>query len=148
MLSAASSFTTSAGMSAASSRDRISCASAGLKLRKTVTNCMREPWVRLTAKSSGHRRFYIGKDEHARAGLHQALHLDFNLLADEAVGVVHHHHGAVVQVTDALPFVLAFADDPEAEHLAGQNRRFHGPGHFMDVDVRNRLQFCDLAEVV
>src|SRR2546427_3886730 len=40
MLSAASSFTTSAGMSAASRRDRISCASAGLKLRNTVTSCM------------------------------------------------------------------------------------------------------------
>src|SRR5438094_1319855 len=146
MLRAASSLTTSAGMSAASRRERMSCASAGLKLRKTVTSSMGEN--RGGLKSSGHGGFNLGEDQHSRAGLDETVHLNVDLLADEVVGVIDHHHRAIVEITDALALVPAFADDLEAEGFARQNRRLHRSGQFVNVDKGNGLEFGDLAEVV
>lgn len=61
--------------------------------------------------SGRQRLFVIGKHDDPRAGLQQALHLDFDLLADGALRIVHDYHRPVRQITHALPFIFAFAHD-------------------------------------
>ena len=66
---------------------------------------------------------HFGKNDDARAGLEQALDLDFDLLADVRLAVVDDDHRAVGQIADALALVLAFADDSQLQDFAGQQNR-------------------------
>ena len=45
----------------------------------------------------------------------KALDLNLDLLPNAALAVIDHDHRPVVQVADALPFVLAFAHDLQAQ---------------------------------
>src|ERR1035441_8081203 len=45
-------------------------------------------------------------------------------LGDQLLGVVHYHHGAVIQVSDALVVLLAFLEDEDPHGLAGQDDGF------------------------
>ena len=58
------------------------------------------------------------------------------------------HHGAVVEVADALALVLAFAHDAQGEDFAGQDDGLEGVGQFVEVDVGDGLQFGDFAQVI
>ena len=66
---------------------------------------------------------HFGKDNDARAGLEQGLHLGFDLLADVGLAVVDHDHRAIGQIADALALVLAFAHDFQVQNFAGQQDR-------------------------
>ena len=80
--------------------------------------------------------------------MQQAQDLHLGLLSDEALGLVHDHHGAVAEVADALPFLPAFADDVDFERLTGMHQRFEQAGEFRDADVRHGLQLGDFPQVV
>ena len=62
----------------------------------------------------------FGEDDDTSAGLEEALDLNFDVLADGGVAVVDDDHRAIGQVTDALAFVFALADDSEVEDFTGQ----------------------------
>src|ERR1035437_6547010 len=89
----------------------------------------------------------LGEDDDACAGLDGALHLRVNLLADVGLGVVDDDHSAVGEVADALAFVAAFADDFQFQNFAGEQRGFHEPADFVQVEAGDALKFGDLGEV-
>ena len=66
----------------------------------------------------------------------------------QVLRVVDHDHRAVGQVAHALALVLAFADDAQGEHFAGQQDHAQRFGQVVQVDVIDRLQLGDFAQVV
>src|SRR5205807_9336986 len=60
-----------------------------------------------------------GEDHATRRGLVDRGHRHVHRPTDEPLAVLHHHHGAVVQVGHALVGLLAFLYDVHVKRLAG-----------------------------
>src|SRR5574340_524574 len=69
-----------------------------------------------------HRRVHalivLAEDHLAGRGLEHAGHGDVDGLRNHLLGVIHHHHGAVIQVGHALVVLLAFLEHEHAHDLA------------------------------
>ena len=123
-----------AGLETRDTADLEVCATGHPCLPCRVAQCSPRP------RSRRHRRFEIRKDDGAGASLQQAQNLHLGLLTDEALGLVHDHHGAVAEVGDPLPFLAAFADDVDLEGLARMDQGFQRTGDFRNADVGNGLK--------
>src|SRR5262249_62237448 len=55
-------------------------------------------------------------------------------LADVALAVVDHHHGAVVEIGHALTALLALLHDVDVHDFAGQDDGLEGVGQLVDVE--------------
>lgn len=75
------------------------------------------------------------------------MHLDLDGLADQFLGGADDDHGAVIEITDALALVFAFAGDTDVEHVAGEDGGFQRSGKGVQVDERNGLELGHFAEV-
>src|ERR1039457_7353321 len=61
----------------------------------------------------------LAEDHFPRGGLQHAGHRNIDGLGNHLLGVIHHHHGAVIQVSHALVVLLAFFEDEDPHGLAG-----------------------------
>src|SRR5208283_5524459 len=61
--------------------------------------------------------------------------------------MVHHHHGAVVQVPDPLVVLLAFLQNQYVHALAGQDYRLESVGQVVDVEHVHVMQVSHLVQV-
>src|SRR3972149_6491168 len=64
-----------------------------------------------------------GEDHAPGRGLEHRGNRGADLLPDEPLAVVHHHHRPVVAGGNALADLLALLDDVDVHHLAGQHDR-------------------------
>ena len=87
------------------------------------------------------------EDHLARRRLQHAGDADLDRPAQRLLGLVHHHHGAVVEVADALARLLAFLDDEDLHQLAGQDHRLERVRELVDVEDGHAAQLRDLVEV-
>ena len=87
------------------------------------------------------------EDHLARGGLQHAGHGDVDGLGDHLARVVHHHHGAVVEIGDALVVLLAFLEDEHADGFARQHHRLERIGQLVDIQHFDAAQLRDLVEV-
>jgi class 3 adenylate cyclase len=67
----------------------------------------------------------IAEDHLAGHRLKHARHHNADGLADALLPALHHHHGAVVQVGDALLRLFPLPNDADHQFLAGQHHRLH-----------------------
>src|SRR5690606_28260981 len=63
-------------------------------------------------------------------------------------GVLHHHHGPVLQVGETLAGLAALLDDVQRETLPRHERRLDGVGELVDVEHPHSLQSSHPAQVV
>src|SRR5258708_17082089 len=89
----------------------------------------------------------LAKDHFSGSGLQDGCHRDVHVLADQLARIVHHHHGAVVEIGDALVVLLAFFQDEDAHGLAGKHDGLEGVGQFVDVEHFHALELGDFVEV-
>ena len=68
-------------------------------------------------------------------------------LADHLAGVVDDHHGAVIEIGDALVVFFSFFQNEDAHDLAGQNDGLKRVGQFVDVEHGHALQLGDFVEI-
>ena len=80
-------------------------------------------------------------------GLQHASHGDVDGLRNHLLGVVHHHHGAVVQVSHALVVLLALLQDEDAHRFARQHDRLQRIGQLVDVQDLDAVQLGHLVQV-
>src|SRR5665213_3611145 len=73
---------------------------------------------------------------------------DVDRFADHAAAVLDHDHRPVVEVTDALMRLAAFADDGDAQLLTGKQHRLDRVRELVDVENGDALHLCDPVEVV
>ena len=66
---------------------------------------------------------------------------------DHLLGVVHHHHGAVVQVGHALVVLLAFLQNEDPHGLARQHDGLQRVGQLVDVQHLHAVQLRHFIEI-
>ena len=91
--------------------------------------------------------FHAAKDHLAGRRLVGRCDKDVDGAINEAAGTVNDHHGAVIEIGDALCGLLAFAENEHAHGLAGEHGWFHGVGEFVDVKNGDALHARNLVEV-
>ncbi len=89
----------------------------------------------------------LAEDHLPGGGLQHAGHGDVDGLRDHPLGVVHHHHGAVVQVSHALVVFLALLQNEDPHGLAGQHDGLQRVGQLVDVQHFDAVQLGHLVEV-
>src|SRR4051812_9265567 len=89
----------------------------------------------------------IGKYNYTGTGLESALDLDVDLLANHVRGLIYDDHGAVVEVADALPFILSFTSNAKLENFAREENCFERIGHGGQIDEGDFLKLRDFAEI-
>src|SRR6185312_1426010 len=89
----------------------------------------------------------LSKNHFSGRGLQHRGDRDVDSLAHHLSGVVHHHHGPVVEIGHALVVFLAFLQDEDPHGLAGQNDRLQRVGQFVDIQHRDALQLRHLVQV-
>ena len=52
---------------------------------------------------------------------------------DHLLGVIHHHHRTVIQLSDSLVVLFAFLENDDAHRFARQNDGLEGIGEFINV---------------
>ena len=62
--------------------------------------------------------FECGKNHATSSGLEDAGYRGFHLLTKMPAGILNHHHGAIVQVGNALPLLFALPHNLQVKHLA------------------------------
>src|SRR5262249_25617807 len=87
------------------------------------------------------------EDHPTGIGLQHAGDGDAHLVAYGPTPLLHHHHGAVVEVADTLADLVALLDDADRQALAGQRHQLEGVGQLVEVDDVHPLQLADLVEV-
>src|SRR5262252_7916162 len=65
----------------------------------------------------------LAEDHLAGGGLEHAGDRDIDRLGDHLLGVIDYHHGAVIEIGDALVVLLALFENEDAHGLAGQHDR-------------------------
>src|SRR5262249_13025428 len=60
---------------------------------------------------------------------------------------IDYHHGAVIEICDALVVLLALFENEDAHGLAGQHDRLERVGEFVDVEHLDAVKLRDLVEV-
>ena len=89
----------------------------------------------------------LAEDHLAGGGLQHRRHRDVDVLADHLARVVDDHHGAVVEISDALVVFLAFFQDEDLHDLAGQHDGLERIRQLIDVQHLDALQLRDLIQV-
>src|ERR1019366_599922 len=89
----------------------------------------------------------LAEDHLAGRGLEHAGHRDIDGLGDQLFGVVHHDHGAVIQVSDALVILLAFLEDEDPHGLAGQHDGFQRVGQLVDIEDLDAVKLGHLVQI-
>src|SRR5665213_2671131 len=87
------------------------------------------------------------EDHLAGGGLQHAGHGDIDGFRDHLTRVIHYHHGAVVQIRDALVIFLALFENEYPHQLAGEHHRLQGVRQFIDVQHFDAMQLRDLVQV-
>ena len=72
---------------------------------------------------------------------------DIDIAADTTPGIVDHDHRSVIQISDALPRLLAFLQHEDPDRFTGKNDRTQGIAQFIDIQDPDTLQFSHLIEV-
>src|SRR4029450_5835834 len=117
----------------------------------TATAFVIEEWSPRAAPSSSRDSLVFlepGEDHAARGGLEHRGDAGADLLADEALAVIHNHHGAVVEVGHPLASLLALLDDVDLHHLARKHHGLEGVGQLVDVEHRHAGELGHPVEVV
>ena len=65
-----------------------------------------------------------------------------------AAPVLHHHHGAVLEIPDALVGLLALLDDGDGHHLARRDDGLHRVGEVVEIEDADSLDLGQPVEVV
>ena len=94
------------------------------------------------------RAIGAGKDDPAGGVLQGAGDDHLEPLADPAPGPFHHHHGAVVEVADALVCFLAVAGNLEQQLIAGPHLGAQGDDQLTEVEHLEGLHLSHLGQVV
>src|SRR5882672_451262 len=68
-------------------------------------------------------------------------------LADHFARVIHHDHGAIVEIRNALVVLFSLFQDKHAHCLAGQDDRLQRVRQFVDVEDRHALKLRDFVQV-
>src|SRR3989442_186013 len=89
----------------------------------------------------------LAEDHLPGGGLQDAGDGNVDRLRNHLFGVVHHHHGAVIEVGDPLVIFLAFLEDEDPHDLTRQNDGLERVGELIDVQNREPLELRDLVQV-
>ncbi len=87
------------------------------------------------------------EDHFAGGGLQNACDYYVHGLGDHPPRIVYYHHGADVQIGDALIVLFALFQNEDTHHLAWQNHRPQGVGEFIDVQYGKTLHLRQLVEI-
>src|SRR5579871_4991206 len=82
-----------------------------------------------------------------RCGLQDASDRNIDGAGNHFLRVVHHHHGAVVQVSDTLVVLLAFFQNKDAHDLARKYNGFERIGKLVDVQDFNAVKLRDFVQI-
>src|SRR5439155_15519335 len=82
----------------------------------------------------------FAEDHLAGGGLQHRGHGNLDSLADGLARVIHHHHGAVVEIRHALVVFLAFFEDENFHQLARQHDGLKRVGQLVDVEHFHALE--------
>jgi hypothetical protein len=83
----------------------------------------------------------------AGRGLKHAGDGDIDGLRDHLLGVVHHHHGAIVEIGDALVVLLALFQNEHAHGLPGQHDGLERVSQLVDVQHFNAVKLRYLIQI-
>src|SRR3984893_4141328 len=89
----------------------------------------------------------LAKDHLARGGLQDRGHRDVDGLANHLARVIDDHHGAVIEIGNALVVLFSFLQDEHPHNFARQNDGLERVGQFVDVEHGHTLQLRDFIEV-
>src|SRR5712664_601026 len=89
----------------------------------------------------------LSEDHLACRGLQNAGDRNVDGVRNHFFGVVHYHHGAVVEVGHALVEFLALFENEHSHDLARQYDRLHCVGQLVDVQDHYAVQLRDLVQV-
>src|SRR5581483_1957065 len=81
-----------------------------------------------------------GRLQHAGYG-------DVHGAADHAPCVIHHHHGAVIEIADTLVVLLAFFQNHHVHALARQHNGLQRVREVVDVEHFDVMQVSDLVQI-
>src|SRR2546422_7786451 len=88
------------------------------------------------------------EDHPASRRLQHAGDDDVGRLTEIATAVIDDHHGAVVEIGDALPGFLPLAHHLHAHRLAGQDHGLERVGQLVDIEHGHAAELRHLVEVV
>src|SRR5208282_2056546 len=97
--------------------------------------------------AAGRALIPFAKDHLAGGGLQHRSHRNVDGLADHLARVIDDHHGAVIEIGDALVVFFAFLQDEYPHHFAWQNDRLERVGQFVDIEHGYALELGDFVEV-
>src|SRR5574341_107994 len=89
----------------------------------------------------------LREDHSSRGGLEHARHGHVHVLIDVLAAVLHHDHGSVVKIADALAGLLPLLEHEDPHGLARKGHGLHGVRKVVDVQHFDALELCHLVEV-
>src|SRR5438552_1096354 len=89
----------------------------------------------------------FAEDHLAGGGLQHRSHGNLDGLADGLARVIHHHHGAIVEISHALVVFFAFFEDENFHQLAGQHDGLERVGQLVDVEHFHALELRHFVEI-
>src|SRR5580693_1278139 len=89
----------------------------------------------------------LAEDHLSSGGLQHRCDRDVDGLADHFPCIVHHHHGAVIEIGHALVVFLTFLQDEYLHDLAGQHDRLERVRELVDVQHLDSLKLRHLVQV-
>ena len=81
----------------------------------------------------------LSEDHTSLRGLQDLGYRDVNRLVEVPPSILHHHHGAVIQITYALVGLGALLDDAHFQRLSVEDRGLHRIGQLVDVQHTDAL---------
>src|SRR4051812_19122475 len=91
--------------------------------------------------------FILPKDHFTRGSLKDTCHGRVHSFADHLACVVHHNHGAVIEVGDSLIEFLAFFQDKNLHAFTRQIDRLEGIGELINVEDLDTAKLCDFIQI-
>src|SRR2546423_12851998 len=87
-----------------------------------------ETWTRrvmpvIMSSGAGCPLIEFAEDHLSRSGLENRGYRDIYILADHFPRIIHHYHGSIIEVSDALVVLFALFEDKDLHDLAGQDDR-------------------------
>src|ERR1700687_1364953 len=89
----------------------------------------------------------LAENHFSSSRLQHRRNRDVDRLANHFPSVVHHDHGAVIQIGDALVVFLAFLQNEDAHSLAREHNGLQGIRQFVDIQDFDSLELCDFVQV-
>src|ERR1700730_14502522 len=83
----------------------------------------------------------------AGGGLKNASDGNVDGARDHLLGVVDHHHGAGVQISDALVVLFAFFQNKDAHSFTGEYNRLQRIGQLIDVQDVDAVQLRHFIQI-